>query len=215
MRGRFHRKAFRPYPPAVCRALDFFVWAALDDSTFLPTDSRRFTDDEQHRNSVLNAHFFPDEFKLGRLQGVDEWPLERLREKDAAYSPCYFPDNLGDGSASVLKHAYLMNYVTFRVDGLKRAAQCGKPVEAGRRVAQATCLVRPDGYLDYYRRLQQSGKRFVDATSQERELVAVESLRDALAVHPEDARGDGWYVVDHDIAETILFEIADLEARGR
>lgn len=210
----FRKRSLRPYPPAVAAAFDYFIWAALDDLKFVPTESRRFTDDERRYNRILNEYFFPKDLKSGRLQDTEEWPFPQMRTKDAPYSPCYFPDGLGGGSASVLKDAYLASYMQFRIDRLMRAAEFGKPGPVGDLPLNPVCFVRPDGFSGYYRSLLAAGRRFADATVEERESVALESIRNALATSPGAAAGDGWYTVDRVIAEAVLFEIFDLEQTG-
>jgi hypothetical protein len=57
--GRRRRRAQRPFnhPAGVIHALDYFIWAALDEVREPTYESRPFSDDERHYNGILNRYY--------------------------------------------------------------------------------------------------------------------------------------------------------------
>jgi hypothetical protein len=195
-------------PLEVCHALDFFIWAALDDIDFLPKESRPFGDDERHYNAILNAHFRIDvpssalqtEFRLGG---------------EKTYYARYFPDEYL-GTHTVAKDSFVVTRLSHQVGTLRKVAKAGRNLTSPPELPSSETLINPEAYVGYYNHLRDSGARFADATPEQREAVCVWAMKSAV-IAPGDVEGEiveaeGWVAVHHEFARRTIQDFLDPEA---
>jgi len=77
-------------------------------------------------------------------------------------------------------------------------------------------LINPDAYVGFYRHLLASGRRFVDATRDEREVVCIDAMKSAVIAPGDSTReivaAEGWVAVHPDYARQIIADFLDPEA---
>ena len=108
-------------PGEVVHALDFFIWAALHEAVFPPTELRPFGDDERYYNAILNKHFGYDIPSTAERSVVLELEIGRPRPREPRnHVPTYFPDAELGVTAAVAKNLRVLNQFEYRNDRLER-----------------------------------------------------------------------------------------------
>lgn len=120
---RRRRRALHPfdYPGEVVHALDYFIWAALDEARAPTFDSRPFSDDERHYNAILNRYFG---------QGVPstaEATMPRMPpDPGGELVPNYFPDGEVNTTGAVAKDLAVSKSVRLPADPLEQSCRLRK-----------------------------------------------------------------------------------------
>jgi hypothetical protein len=166
-------------PAEIIHALDFFIWAALDEIVFPPTEPRPFSDGERYYNAVLNKHFRIDARSTAEESFVLPLPPAAGDPADQKIPPTYFPDEGGlEVFAATRKDLAVLNHFEYRVQRLRNVARVSNAVREGtvRDVMPTSpwVLVNPPAYPWYFRHIRDDqGLRFADATHEHREAVTL------------------------------------------
>ena len=209
-------------PGEVIHALDFFIWAALDEAAFPPTELRPFGDDERYYNAILNKHFGWDIPSTAETSVVLQLQLDMVglpRHGEPEHVPTYFPDAELDVIAAVSKDLRVLNQFQYRNDRLERVASVSSDAEAVRAQMPTSrwVLVNPSAYSGYFRLNREKGLRFADATHERREGVTV--IAPMAAVIPQGTDDPsrllfdtGWKAAEPIIAKRLLPDFLDPES---
>lgn len=199
-------------PNEVTHAFDYFVWSALDDRTFQPEKPRPFGDDERYYNAVLNAYLFPDEVREGELTSSETKTLPRL-PSFTQYAPHYFPD--GATALVIVKNWHLWQHIGYRVERLRQAAKMAEPFAPGMECPDDFFVLRDEAYVGYYKSLQAAGRRFSEASREEREAACVLSMKAALNHNDEvgdEPHDELAYLVSRNVTRSLLPDFEEPEA---
>jgi hypothetical protein len=205
-------------PPEVTHALDFFIWAALDDQELGPMEARPFGDDERHYNAILNRYL---DYDVPSTAEMSQPRLEQERRAErpegASYLPHYFPDQdwYLNAALAVAKHAFVLQRLFNQSDTLKGVAKAGRALDAPPTLPSTEVLINPEAYTAYYLHLRDTGRRFADALPEEREAACVSAMKSAV-VAAGDAEGgianpDGWVAVSPALAREVIADFLDPE----
>jgi len=218
--GRRRAKASRPFnmPLEVVHALDFFIWAALDEIVFPPTESRPFSDDERHYNAILNRHFGIDARSTAEASFAIPLPPASGDPADRKIPATYFPDEGGlEVTAAIAKDLAVLNNFEHRVRRLRDVARLSSDAAAvgAKMPTSRWVLVNPEAYSGYFRHIRdEQGLRFADAPYQHREAVTMIAPMAAVIARDTDDESrmlfkDGWKAAEPVIAERLLPDCLD------
>jgi hypothetical protein len=199
-------------PPEVAHALDFFIWSAMDDAEFRPTEPRPFSDDERHYNAILNRYYGID---VPSTAEQTTFRFEGPIPEGGFDIPRYFPDEY-EGTHTVAKDLYVWKRVEHQSRTLESVAKAGEMLTAAPSLPRRDVLVNPDAYILFYTSLQRDGRRFASAAAEERERVALLAMKNCV-VPPGSAEGEirepaGWSAVSYALARQVIADFLDPEA---
>lgn len=176
-----------PYPLEVAHALDFFLWAALEDRHGAGNQTREFGQDEKLYNGILNRYLVGED-PVGGIPGPD---YQLARPEGAEYFPRHFPDAI-TASPEMLEKSYLVTkHADNHVERLKTALSIAFPFDRTEESPRAPYLVQRDGYVSFLKRLLSSGASFASASPAQREAATVLAYRAAL--RPSGEVDDVWF----------------------
>lgn len=216
--GRRRRRALKPfdYPGEVVHALDYFIWAALDEHLAPTLESRPFTDDERHYNAILNRYFGHD------LPSTAEATMPRMSPGPGGrLVPNYFPDGEINTLEAAAKDLRVLNQFDYRQSRLDRVSEFGNDPEGvgAKMPTERWVLINPGAYKGYFQLIREDGVRFAEATHEHREVVTMTAAMAAVIAAGTDDESrflfpfpDGWKALDPTIAQGVIPDALDPEA---
>jgi hypothetical protein len=195
-------------------ALNFFIWASLDDHEFEPMEPRPFGNDERHYNAILNRDLDDDTPSTATMT-MPRFTTRADRPDSGFYIPAYFPDEDAPAILATAKDALVVEHLLSQERMLNRLAEFGHSIMDVPAGPSREVRISPDAYKGFYLAVRESGRRFADATREERESVWMSAMK-AAVIRPGDTREpqnpEHWVAVEAKLARGLIPDFLDPEA---